>query len=191
MTPHFLAFDTETGGLKPHESDLLTAYFVVLTADLQPLDEGLYLKLRPANLTPRVTPGAMAVNGIDLKKHVEEAVTYGEGLQQLTDMLKKHVPPAGKLIPMGHNVPFDCRFVHSHLMDIKDWTNFCSADKADTYDIAKRLQQQGKLPGISNLKLTTLVEYFNLPRGTAHNARNDTIMTVFVLRELRRLATET
>lgn len=56
----------------------------------------------------------------------------------------------------------------------------------DTLDVAyllttcKRISPKG-------LGLETLVEYFNLPKTQAHNAKNDTLMTIMILREMKKL----
>lgn len=187
----YLAFDTETGGLKPERFDLLTAYFTVLDENLFPFDEGVYLKLKPTIGPIRAEPGALVVNKIDLVKHEVEAITYAEGRSQLERYIERHKQPDAKLTPLGQNVDFDRKFVEMHLMDRTKWATSVGPVPVDTYKIAKRLRDLGKLPGIMNLKLETMINYFNLPRASAHNARNDVIMTVLLLKELRKLEAAT
>lgn len=184
----YLALDTETGGLTPAKSDLLTAFFIVLDEELYPTGDWLDLKLKPAgNLPVRADPGALAVNKINLAKHVQEAITYEEGQSGLVKLVEANKPADRKLVVVGQNVPFDLKFIQAYLMRPLQWYQWCDQEVVDTYKLAQRLRGRGLLPGIPDLKLETMANYLGIPQASAHNARNDTLMTVLVLRELRRI----
>lgn len=183
----FLALDTETGGLSPDKHDLLTAYFAVLDEDMQPTAD-LYLKLKPDAMAPfRASAEALEINGIDLIKHREEAVTMVEGRDQLTAFLSQNLPADERYVLIGHNVPFDLKFVSRQLLPAEELAKFADGRRFDTMDIAKSLRADGRLKA-PNVKLGTLVDFFGIPRGNAHNARNDVIMTVLIFKELKKLA---
>lgn len=194
----YIAFDTETGGLDPRETDLLTAYFAILDESLTPVAE-LDLKLKPGPLDPkdgpskdrpyRVTTGALGVNRINLLSHNAEAITYFEAKAQLEKFITNYKPEGrwGKLTPIGHNVDFDIGFVSEHILKKADWEKCVDYRKVDTCTIANFLRLSGRLP-VKSVGLENLAEHFRLPAaGQAHNAKADTITTIMVLRELRKL----
>jgi DNA polymerase III epsilon subunit-like protein len=182
----YIAFDTETGGLEPDKVDILTGYFAILDENLQ-LQAELDLKVRPDGDAPyRVTAGALAINGINLVQHHREALTKTDAAACLRTFLGNYKPGGReKLIPVGQNVPFDIDFCRQ-MMPKKDWEGYCSYRKVDTADIAHFLALCGKI-NPKNFSLESLVEYFALPKTQAHNAKNDTLMTIMVLRELRKI----
>lgn len=126
----YIAFDTETGGLSPAKTDILTAYFCILDDDLQ-LQAELELKIRPNGDDPyRVTAGALSINGIDLIKHHKEALTKTEAAFKLKAFLNNYKPPGKeKLIPVGHNLSFDVNFICEHLLTKQEWDAFCGYKK--------------------------------------------------------------
>lgn len=194
----YIAYDTETGGLDPRETDLLTAYFAILDETLTPVAE-LDLKLKPGPLDPkdgpskdrpyRVTAGALGVNRINLLSHNVDAIPYAEGAKQLERLITNYKPEGrwGKLIPIGHNVPFDDGFVQEYLLKKADWEKCVDYRKVDTCVVANFLKLCGRL-NVKSVALESLCEYFKFPSvGAAHNAKNDTISTIMVLRELRKI----
>ena len=187
---HYLFFDTETTGVDAQVDHILTAYFGIYGADFQLLDE-LYLQLKPEDISVLDPHSqAFAVNGIDLRKHLEDPLTvsYAEGRKKLTEMLTRH-KIAGKkrsYRPCGHNVDFDVKFVNERLLDRETWGKIVHYNTLDTLRIATFLQDAGFLP-VELGKLESFVKYFNIPMGETHHAREDTRMTVDVYKALRNL----
>ena len=98
MSKLYIPLDTETGGLDPKTSDLLTIYIAVADENFQILDE-LDLKLKPdGDRLPVTEPGAMKVNGIDLQKHLADptTITYSEAKNRISAMLKKYLKKNGR-----------------------------------------------------------------------------------------------
>jgi DNA polymerase III epsilon subunit-like protein len=166
---------------------LLTAYFIILNTEFQPVAE-LDLKIRPDKSEPYiVTAEAIGINGIDLVQHNKDAVTEAAAADELRSFLRKYKPEGReKLIPVGHNIPFDIGFIERHLVSRQQWSEFCEHRVVDTCVVANFLRLAGKLH-VRSVSLDTLVSHFNLPRVQSHNAKNDTLQTVLVLKELWKL----
>lgn len=186
----FLAFDCETGGLKPDKADMLTAYFAMLDDNFQFLED-LSLTLKPEGRLPIVEAGAMSVNGIDLEKHLSDpkTVTYAEGAKQVTAMIKRHLKKRGRysnILPMGYNVGFDIKWVNYHLINEDLWDSMVHYKSLDVMQDIDVLKRHGWLPGtVGNLK--SAVEFFGVPKGEAHVAKDDIVMTVGVYRKVKEL----
>jgi DNA polymerase III epsilon subunit-like protein len=183
----FIAFDIESGGVDV-ETSLLTVYFAILDDNLNQIDE-LDLYLKPNDGKPYVvTPGGLAVNKINLIEHDKIAISYSEAGQLLVKFLKKHSVGAGKLTPLGHNVPFDIDGVTYHLLGRKTWNQFVSYKIQDTQQCATFLQRKGLIPGIS-ISLSNLQEFLQItiPNGVAHEAKYDTLVTIEVYKRLLKL----
>lgn len=188
MSKLYIPLDTETGGLDPKTSDLLTIYIAVADENFQILDE-LDLKLKPdGDRLPVTEPGAMKVNGIDLQKHLADptTITYSEAKNRISAMLKKYLKKNGRysnLVPMGHNIPFDLNMIWHHIMNKEEWEKFCHYRNIDTNPIIWLLKDSGWFP--SDLgNLGSIVDFLNLPKRNAHSAKEDTLMMVDVYKKL-------
>lgn len=189
----YIALDTETGGIG-EETSLLTAYFSILDENLEQTDE-LYLELRPADGVYKVKGDAMKINGIDLVKHDESAISYKEGGTKLYDFLSWRKPAkkeldtdknAGKLIALGQNVKFDILKITNNLIHTDSWHQFVSYRTLDTAVIAGFLIDAGKLPPTINAGLASMAEYFGVGAQSEfdHDARHDTKLTIAVYKKL-------
>jgi DNA polymerase III epsilon subunit-like protein len=69
----------------------------------------LYLEIQPQ--APRVDPGAMAVNGLDLERLKREGVPRKAAMEQLTEWVNRVADPGSEPVFVGHNAPFDWSFV--------------------------------------------------------------------------------
>lgn len=185
---HYLWFDCETGGLDAEKHSLLTAYFGVYDQDLNLIDD-LDLQLKPSNINDIcVTPGAMEVTGINLEEHLADpqTVTYEKGREMLLALLNKHKIPRKRkhFRPCGQNIEFDIDFIKRQLCPNEDWSKLVHHNTLDTLRILTFLQDCGILPKELG-KLESMVKYFNIPMGTAHNAKEDIRMTVDVYKAVR------
>jgi DNA polymerase III epsilon subunit-like protein len=178
-----MAFDSETGGFDPKKADLLTVYAGIMDEDYKIIDE-LYLKLKPDNRLPIAEAGALKVNGINLSAHLSdpETVTYSEGNKMLVKMLRKHLKKNGRfsnIMPFGYNVPFDENWLKEHLLPDDEWRDILHYKSVDVMKTVDDLKRFGWFP--SHLgSLGTVVDYLGLPARAAHNAKEDTLMTIDV-----------
>lgn len=186
---NYLFFDCETGGTDEHRHSLLTAYFVVYSPEWEKLGD-LELFLKPDEGEIVAEQEALNVTGIDLKTHLADprTVTYSEGSKQLLDFLQKYKIPKKRrhFRPCGQNVGFDIRFVNAQLVEKYEWEKLVHYRPLDTLQILTFLQDVDFLPkDLGNL--SSQVEYFNIPMGQAHDAKEDIRMTVDVYRAYRKL----
>ena len=184
---YFVAMDSETGGLNPKQCDILTLFMAVTDEDFKVLDE-LDLKLKPNDRLPVVEGQAMAINHIDIQKHLEDptTVTYAEAKVKITAFAKKYLKKRGRysnLIVLGQNVMFDLNFIWEHIVPKDEWEALFSYNVEDTKTASLFLKRCGWLPkDIGTLK--SLVEYFNIPRREAHEAKGDVHMTIDVYKAM-------
>lgn len=192
----YLFFDCETTGLEYDRHSLLTAYFGVFDQDMNLIDE-LDLQLKPENgdiPNMIISKEAMKVTGINLQDHLNDpqTLTYKQGHDKLKELLERNKTKGKRrhYIPCGHNISFDLDFIWSQLMEKSQWEKTVHyGKKLDTYQICTFLQEVGMLPKDLG-KLTSLVEYFKIPMGQAHNAREDILMNAAVYRRIRDLMSE-
>jgi DNA polymerase III epsilon subunit-like protein len=177
-TCKYIGFDFETGGLDPSVNPILTGYFCALDKDLNILGE-LDLKISPEEPYSKVEAGALEVNKIDLAKHVEDKNTVsrqeaGRRLEEFLSLYSKNAKSKPK--PLGHNIHFDMGFL----------TQLISADTIKkklhygvicTKVISDFFKEVGVLPQEIG-KLESLVQYFGIPKGELHTAKDDTLMMV-------------
>jgi DNA polymerase III alpha subunit (gram-positive type) len=186
----YIAFDTETGGLRAKQCSLLTVYFVVLDNDLKTVLGELDLKIKPNAGEPySVTSEALAVNKINLIDHDKEAITESEASQRLYKFLNT-INPDGqdKLVPVGHNEYFDEEFIKERLLASHNWSKFISYRRLDTGTVAEFLKVAGLMPRTVGSGLGKLCEYFDINFPDAHTAKGDTMATVKLLRKMLALA---
>ena len=179
-TPTYIALDVESGGIDPSFS-LLTFYLAILDEHLDVMHE-LDLKVKPDDGVYIIAGEALRVNGINLAVHDLEAITYKEAGTQIYDFLHR-VNPGGKfkLIPVGHNVAFDIKFLCTHTLSKKSWDKFVGYRTLDTGTISMFLMKTGKIPEM-NASLGSLAKYCGI-EFEAHTARGDTLATVGVMKE--------
>lgn len=186
----YLAFDVESGALKPTQGDLLSCFFAILDEDFKILEE-LPLQLKPEGRLPVAEEGALKVNGIDLKKHIEDpnTITYAEGAKKLTTMIKKYLKKKGRysnIISLGYNVNFDIKWVQYHLIDEETWDSMIHYKHLDVMQDVDVLKRHGWLPPTVG-NLGSVVEFFGVPKGLAHAAKDDIIMTIEVYKKIHEL----
>lgn len=179
-----MPWDTETGGISEKKADLLTAFFCIMDDEYKILEE-LYLKLKPdGGRLPIAEAGALKVNGINLQAHLSdpETVTYSEGKDKLVAMIKRHLKRNGRysnITPMGYNCPFDIRWTQEYLLDAATWESLLHYKNHDVMGAVDFLKKAGWFPKTLG-PLDSVVTYLGIPNRNAHNAREDTYMTIDV-----------
>lgn len=186
---HYLWYDCETGGTDPHRHSIMTAYFAIYSEQFEKLDE-LELYLKPDDGKLVYVQEALDVTGIDPKMHLEDprTVTYSEGKKILLEFLEKHKIKGKRrhFRPSGQNIGFDEAMIMGQLVPEEEWRKLVHYRAVDTLQILTFLQILGFLPkDLGNLE--SQVEYFGIPKGRAHDAKEDIRMTVDVFRAYMKL----
>ena len=176
---HQLWYDYETSGTDSKVHGIMTGYFVIYDENDNKLDE-LDLYLKPDHGEFVVEPEALKVTGINVEEHLADprTVTYTEGARQLKEMLTKHKIPKKRnhFRPCGQNIGFDERFTMDVLIPEVEWRKLVHYRTLDTLTITTFLQMLEMIPkDLGNL--SSLVEYFGIPMGNAHEAKEDVRMT--------------
>jgi len=179
---NYLWFDCETGGTDESRHSLLTAFFAVYSPEWEKLGE-LELFLKPDSGDIVAEQEALDVTGINIEEHLKDprTVPYSEGAKELIKFLEQYKIPKKRrhFRPCGQNVGFDIGFVNAQLVSKPDWDKLVHYRPLDTLQILTFLQDVGFLPAdLGNL--SSQVEYFNIPKGRAHDAKEDIRMTVEV-----------
>lgn len=188
MSQFILAFDCETGGLNPATADLLTLYAAILDEDFKLVEE-IDLKLKPdGGRLPIAEAQALKVNGIDIRAHLANpaTITYSEGKTKLVGLIKNYLKKNGRysnIRPLGQNVQFDIDWTNHHVLPKDEWDNMIHYGKIDTKICVDFLKDCGWFPKDLG-SLGSIVDYLQLPRRAAHNAKEDTLMTIDVYKKL-------
>ena len=84
---------------------------VVAAGPRGPLEKGatFYVEIRPEG--PKVDPGAMKVNGLDIETLRREGTVRRDALLALSAFTAANTRPGTKPVFVGHNAPFDWSFV--------------------------------------------------------------------------------
>jgi DNA polymerase III epsilon subunit-like protein len=103
--------DIECGGPVPGLYDLLSLGAVPLRGVPPGLHQGptFYVEVIPT--APRVDPGAMKVNGLDLDRIRREGAPLRVALERLSAFVAAETERGSKPVFVGHNAPFDWSFV--------------------------------------------------------------------------------
>jgi DNA polymerase III alpha subunit (gram-positive type) len=187
MSQYYLAFDTETGGLDPKLADVLTLYMAMVDEEFKVIDE-IDLKLKPNEGLPRADAGALRVNGINIQNHMADpaTITYNEANVKVIEFFKKYLQKKGRysnLRPFGQNVQFDIDFVQEHIVPKAEWDKYIHYGKVDTKQCVDFLKDAGWFPKDLG-SLGSVVEYLGIPKRAAHNAKEDTLMTIDVYKKI-------
>ena len=161
---NFIAFDTETTGIKPGQ-DRIIELGAVKFIDGKP-GERFETLINPCMPIP---PGASRVNGIT-DDMVADAPRIEAKLDELADF-------CGDLPLVAHNAPFDFKFVKAAVE--KHRTKAPLGTVLDSCELARKV-----LPNMINYKLGTLVAHFKFPTTTFHRAADDAVYCGLLFHEL-------
>lgn len=104
--------DIECSGPVPGLYDMISLGAVPVhhDGDGYRIGETFYVEIQPT--APRVDPGAMKVNGLDIERLKAEGTPLAEALTALTEWVASRTDPGTKPVFVGHNAPFDWSFVN-------------------------------------------------------------------------------
>jgi len=128
----WFCIDIECSGPVPALYDLISLGAVAVTASLS-IGPKYYVEVKPT--APRVDPGAMKVNRLDLERLKREGRSLREALEGLTAFVQEHTIPGSKPVFVGHNAPFDWSFV-SYAYHAEDLPNPFGYKALDTKALA-------------------------------------------------------
>lgn len=183
----YVFIDTETGGLSPDYS-LLTLAAAITDENFHILDRMYFGIHAPVYC---VTPEAMATNQINLAEHAKTALSVPAAAARLREFLSNGAALTGKkkLVPAGHNVSFDIRFIHAQLMPEEEWREYCTYPALDTAGIARFFVAANRISG--SCSLVALRQLFHIDTGTAHNAESDVLASVQLARHFVHMLNQT
>lgn len=181
----YLVLDIETGGLSPEKASLLQIGVVFVKNGDIVYESEFNIK----SDSYKVTPGAMAVNKLDLVKIHATGVTIDDFYETIAEM-KGKIFGKDKPTVLGHNVAFDLSFIH-YYVGKERWENLFSYRTLDTATIARFLTDAGILT-ISKTDLDSLagrfVDMADITSTKRHTALHDAEITYAVYESLVRLA---
>lgn len=181
---NYIVFDCETGGLDETKNPITQYACVVLDGrTLKEIDRWeTYVKpYGGLTIEKQVIEHTMVTmsdvnKGMDIKAFVATATEFWENHR-----IKAKTREMGRLVPVGHNIPFDIRFLNFALSlekkaNITEWMypNFI-----DTYPLAK---MTWGISGDEKLNLGASCENAKVKLVNAHGAMNDVEATADLLR---------
>jgi DNA polymerase-3 subunit epsilon len=183
---HFFAFDTETTGVDPEKSQILSIAMVVLDMSLTPIATKEVHAFPDENAV--IDPEAVRVNGYTEEAWKEKgAVTQKEMFQQVQLLLKNH----WRLKPVAHNLPFDAAFLKALFKRFarpprdRPYNDLFSYFGLDTLGVAVFADLVLHDQCRSTYKLSSLSEHYKIKHADAHTALSDVLAMVDVLKAMR------
>lgn len=164
----YVVVDIETTGLNPQQNEIIEIGCIKVRD--HKIVDSMSVLLKSEHLIPAFITN---LTGISNKMVEEKGVSAFEGLAKFLDFVDQD-------IIVGHNVNFDINFLYDH--SLRHLGCYVDNDFVDTVRVARRLLK-GK---VSNCKLGTLVEYFQLDYSGAHRALQDCKFTYHILEKLRK-----
>jgi DNA polymerase III alpha subunit (gram-positive type) len=193
---NYIVYDCETGGLDEYENPITQFACMVLDyKTLKEVDRWETFVKPYADLT--ITKESLEKSLVSLSDIKKLGMDLRPFINTMEKFVKMHLAvtkskDAGRLIPIGHNVQFDNRFLRVAFELVnKDWNEYISDTTIDTMALSKMMFG---LEGTEKLKLGECCKYAGVKLTDAHGAMNDVIATAdlfrFYTKKLRRKAND-
>lgn len=178
-----LFIDTETGGLSPIESSLLTIGLAVWDNNRIIDSKEIYIKHKLFKITPQ----AISINKIDLLTFLNYAVEPREAIIQLKEFIIYNFKDELPVTLAGHNTNFDINFIRYFLEENNiNFSDYFSHRFIDTASILKYLYYSGKInEDISSSDKA--FSYFNINIDNRHSALGDAEGTAKLFTQLLKI----
>ncbi|OIR07380.1 DNA polymerase III PolC-type [mine drainage metagenome] len=180
MNDRLLVLDTETGGLDPNRFSILSLGAVIW--DNGVLGQEIDLPIAEASMV--TDPQSLAINQIDPKKHLINAIPVDQAIPRFIGYLKDNFPALAqgeKITLVGHNVAFDMGFLRRffRLGNVR-FEDYFSHRTVDTATILKFLMLAGRVT-LDSPSSTTAFDYFGVKISQRHTALADAKATAELL----------
>lgn len=181
MENKILFVDTETGGLDPNETSLLSIGLVVW-------DNGKITDTKEILIKHdifKITPQSIQTNMIDLQKFIQQSLPPESALKEFVEFLDNNFKACmGKVVLGGHNTNFDINFLR-RFMEANNFNfdAYFTHRFVDTASILKFLFYAGKLPqDVSSSD--EAFKFFNINVTNRHSALGDAVATAQLFNKL-------
>ena len=181
---NYIVFDCETGGLDETKNPITQFACVILDGHtlkeidrwetyVQPYAD---LVIEKAAIEGTMVKMSDVNRGMEVKDFVKSMTTFWEKYR-----MKAKNREMGRLVPVGHNVQFDIRFLNYALAwcNKPDITEWMFPNTIDTFALAKMTWD---ITGTEKLNLTACCERAKVTLVNAHGAMNDVEATADLLR---------
>lgn len=180
---NYIVYDCETGGLDERKNPITQYACIVLDGqNLKELDR-FETYIQPYNdltidrkaLESTMVSMSDVNEGITLENFVDVLIEFYE-LHQVQSRFKD----AGRLVPVGHNIPFDNRFLdYAFCLQKKNYWAWVHENFIDTMTLGK---MAWGVNGNEKLRLVDCIGRAKLTLTDAHGAMNDVESTVDLFR---------
>ncbi|MGL5594612.1 MAG: 3'-5' exonuclease [Cetobacterium sp.] len=183
---NYIIIDTETGGLDPKTSDLLSIGMVFVRGGEVIAEREWFVKKD----FYRVTPGAMRINRFDWKNITDKGKDISNIIFEFMNDMVNIFNCEGQIKPtvIGHNVDFDLSFIFEQFVDKVEWEKLVSYRKIDTAGIGRFLMDCDIIPG-NMADLSSIAKKFEIDTdedGNRHSALFDAKLTWKVYKAMRK-----
>ncbi|MCI6583637.1 MAG: oligoribonuclease [Mobiluncus porci] len=132
--------DCEMTGLDLEKDELIEIAVIVTDFDLQPLDSGIDLLIKPSesalNHMGEFVREMHTKSG--LLAELDSGLSIEEASQQVLDYVKRFVPEAGKAPLAGNSVGTDKTFLQKQMPDLVGWLHYRIVDVSSIKELASR-----------------------------------------------------
>jgi len=166
-----LFIDTETGGVDPAESSLLSVGLVCLKDNRVSAVKEILINDAPI----KATQEALEINKINLERHIKDAVTPRVAIKEIIKFKETNFDAHTPVVCAGHNINFDISFLKFFFKkNGEDFNSHFSHHFIDTASILQYLHYAGKL-NVDISRSDKAFNFFNINVKNRHSAADDAL----------------